>query len=396
MISPVLSVYILKPKPTILFTSLLLLVGGSIAFWWSADVQQPKVASTPPPIEVAPEPAVPALHEDTAAFRKAASVPDAKQSEKAARAAIQTMMERLWRVPPAQLDRIVRAYLASGEDAPTGLRFDIGTDGSITDPPSMRVALLDLLSRLAPGQAVVLGKELVQTATNPDEWAAALRCAAILYDPDETPQADHDFLVSQVSRRLGQSDWLRDPSAGFLCAFDAASLLASPDLYTKLAAIHADATLPPHTHDAASLALRDAAQNFPVTTPSFVLKNPALFASEPVFRGALLSSADVREAAMQTALLSHLAAPSTPDAELRAFLVRFPQTNWVAGVRLFSSSVKPAIPAESKAEQFTASLSVLNALLAQRADLSPETRTLLEKKTSITQARLTEINTAQR
>ena len=279
--------------------------------------------------------------------------------------------------------------MATGQDVPTGLVFGFGADGSIDDPSSLRVALLDLMMRIAPEKAVTLGKELLAITRSQDEWAAALRAASLLFDPFESPRSkDADFLVSQVRRRLAEADWLSKPSAGFLSAFDAATFLSDPSIYADMGQLHTYTRASPAVRSAASLALREAAQNDPYGFVSYVLSQPDFLSAAPALRGQLLASADVRRQEMRVGLIQYFQTSQLPREELMAFISHFPQTAWTSGVRLLSGAARPAIPAAEKPEQYAGALEVLDAIRALPGSTVGELQVLLSNRRKTTEQRL--------
>lgn len=300
------------------------------------------------------------------------------------RLALAELMEQAWKLSADELGSEVRAYFATGQDVSTGLSFDIGTDGSIDQPSSLRVALLDLLVRLAPDQAVVMGRELLPKAKNGDEWAAALKAASLLPEPNP----DRAFLVAEVRRRLTQRDWLDNPTAGFLAAFDAVPHFADEGLCGELARIYVSPQSAASTHTAAELALSETAQLHAAWFVGFMLEHTDFLAEVPAMRGTLLASADVREEAARSRLVAYFGKAGASEEEFAAFLEKFPQTTWTSGVRLFTGGLTPGLAAAEKPSQYAAAVAVIDGLRTLPIAAKQTYQTRLQSMRSTVQRRL--------
>src|SRR5258707_16335 len=86
---------------------------------------------------------------------------------------------------PYECSEGIRRFLDSGEDAQTGKGFKLRSDGSLEEAPTLRVWLLDYLSKTDPGSALEYARKVLAKKESADEWAVALRCLALLDDGSE-------------------------------------------------------------------------------------------------------------------------------------------------------------------------------------------------------------------
>src|SRR5262249_19305615 len=125
----------------------------------------------------------------------------------------------------------IRQFLDSGADAPTRQGFKIGAKGMLTEAPTLRVFLLDYLAQLDPGAAAAYAQTILQTKSSADEWAVALRNYALA---NPTPEAKR-FLQEKARDMMLYEPWQKDPSVGYLEAFDVAVYAGGPDFAPTLA-----------------------------------------------------------------------------------------------------------------------------------------------------------------
>ena len=87
------------------------------------------------------------------------------------RASLLDLKNSLAGMPKDEALAVIRGFLASGKDHPTGLSFEIAKDGSLTEWPTFRAFLLDTLAAIDPAAAAAIGREILASPTSADEWA---------------------------------------------------------------------------------------------------------------------------------------------------------------------------------------------------------------------------------
>jgi len=250
----------------------------------------------------------------------------------------QRLKSTLWAVDPHKVGDLINDFLSSGVDCPTGLEFQVGDDGFLESAPTMRTAMLDMGAMLALGELVETSLEIVRAMRNPDEVALALRNLQLV---------EHEAVPQAVSALLSRKDWARDPSDGFLEAFDIVVALDDPVLWRQLAALVTNVEVSPRTQGAAAEALRSLAQRTG-EFPALLAIETSVLASIPNLRGEMIARLSVAEAAQVETLRRYLMTPVS-SAEAQAFMGRFPNLQPETGPRLVSRLDEHLIPLENMA-----------------------------------------------
>ena len=225
-------------------------------------------------------------------------------------------------------------FLKTGDDAPTGLPFEVGPEGMMDAVPSVRSALLDLMPSLDPVAALAVAREIMNQRTSADEYALALRNMA-------WNDLDGD-LKSELSARfmdLLKSRWLDQPSAGFLEAFDIAVEVGGGAMFDRLVALAGEATA--KSNSAASRAAF-------MSLDRMIVRDRALLVTAfsgddrwmdfaPLQRASLMSRLDLMEPAQRDVFSRYLAADSLAADELEYFAKVFPNENFLYGHRLVTA-----------------------------------------------------------
>ena len=225
-------------------------------------------------------------------------------------------------------------FLKTGDDAPTGLPFEVGPEGMMDAVPNVRSALLDLLPSLDPVAALAVAREIMDQRTSADEYALALRNMA-------WNDLDGD-LKSELSARfmdLLKSPWLDQPSAGFLEAFDIAVEVGGGAMVDRLVALAGEATA--KSNSAASRAAF-------MSLDRMIVRDRALLVTAfsgddrwmdfaPLQRASLMSRLDLMEPAQRDVFSRYLAADSLAADELEYFAKVFPNENFLYGHRLVTA-----------------------------------------------------------
>lgn len=251
----------------------------------------------------------------------------------------------------------ILAFLASGEDAPTGLPFVVGPDGMMELVPSLRLALLDLLPSLDPLSALKIARKLMDQKTTPDEYALALRNLAWNdLNGDLRPELTGRFLD------LLKMPWLDQPTAGLLESFDIAVEIGGSLMIDELISV---------TRDAAADSNTAVSQAAYISLDRLVLRDPALLLAAfadpkaldfaPQQRASLLSRLDITEPKQRELFARYLSDFPHAAGELDYFSRLFPNANYLYGHRLVTADdATPAIAQVAAAD--TRVLAELNKL----------------------------------
>jgi hypothetical protein len=231
---------------------------------------------------------------------------------------------------------ILRAMLDRGVDAATGLAFKIGPGGNLIGSPTLRVWLLDLLGRLDPAAAADYAATIYARSRSADEWAIALRNdwrVAASQGKIEGPRA-------RALELLHHEAWARDPSAGFLEAFDlcVASLAweALPRFETWLAPGQ-----PKALRTGAWIALDRLAMEGPTDFLPALSTHERWLATQPAMRAGLMARANVATPVERTAVETYLRRGDLAPAEGKRFLELFPNVSATVSYNLVTTARTP-------------------------------------------------------
>ena len=245
---------------------------------------------------------------------------------------IEEMTTMLWTGDPSQVGAAIRAFLDSGRDAATGLPFRVG-EGILALSPSLRVALLDLLERLDLGEAADYAEVIVGRMEQPDEVAVALRTLMHLSDEDPRRQ----LAMTGVDRLLQRADWKKQPTGGYLEAFDIATQTENTVTWKRVLALTSDHDAFEGTQAAAGL----AAHTLAVRSPEFrqlIARRDESTVMSPIMRGQLMARLDPRIPEELAALNTFVTDPAMTQEEAQAFAANFPSQRDLVGFRLVSDT----------------------------------------------------------
>ncbi len=230
----------------------------------------------------------------------------------------------------------IRAELASGRDAATGLGFKIAAGSALSETPSARVFLLDELARLDPAAAAELARSILATKTSADEWAVAMRNLARV----ENNEGGRAFLEGKMRELLTHEPWQREASAGFLEAFDVAVYLRTTNLVPELAALVRQTDNRAVSH-AAYLTLDRLTIETPAQTLARLAEDPALMTGREVTRANYFARAEVGDAAQRALLESYLLDARRSPEELKTLAGLFPNANFMISQNLLTTVSTP-------------------------------------------------------
>lgn len=239
-------------------------------------------------------------------------------------------------LPPSTAAIVIRGFLDSTNDAPTHLAFGIGSDGFLAESPSLRVFLLDLLARLDAKVAAAYAKRILETPTAPDEWAVALRNLAL---GDPGPESSL-FLEEKLMEMLRNEEWVNNPSAGFLEAFDVAVHLGGTNLVSPLTALVRSKENPAVAH-AAFLALDRMVIQQPAEVLAVMQQQPEMMQGREQTHANYFARADVSDETQRALVEDYLLDPARHEAELTTFAGVFPNANFMISHNLLTQSATP-------------------------------------------------------
>lgn len=239
-------------------------------------------------------------------------------------------------LPPDRAAEALVAFLETGDDEPTGLGFEIGEDGVMTETPTVRAAAIDLLGQTDPPQSVDYSRKLLRLTESADEYALALRnlgwgCPELVAK---------DELSQGFRSMLAHSEWRSQPSRGFLEAFDIAVAAGSVADVAPLLESRPFGVAEPALSRAAFVALDRMMLAQPETIVASFRKNPALLADTPFHRASLMARLDPRVGSQRDLLESYLMRNDHDPEEIQYFSEIFPNPNRFFSNRLVTTPEK--------------------------------------------------------
>ena len=226
---------------------------------------------------------------------------------------------------PQARAQALRQLLETGQDAATGLDFEVGNHSLLAGWPTMRVFLLDILSTADPELAAATARHLLDQTDSPDEYATALRSLTRA----GIARADDSELVSRFGQMLDHPQW--DQSRGFAEALDLARVVGSVEAVGKLVAWNGNP-------DLKSMAMDEFAAEHPQAMME-VLSDESTVTGN--FRARLMARADPADAGQLAAVDTYLRSPDRTDEEAAVFLKLFPLRSATTGFRLYGAPPSP-------------------------------------------------------
>jgi hypothetical protein len=214
----------------------------------------------------------------------------------------------------------IRGFLEGGDDRPTGLSFEIGDDGSLSEWPSFRTFLLDALLAIDPAAAAAIGRDILATPTTADEWVLALRNLA------RTEGATADFLRGKTEELIANPGWQANPSIGYLNAFDVLVHVEATESTPLLSGLIQRKDRKDLAH-AGFLTLDRLVQRQPADVLARLAADRDLHASRPEMVAQQFARADLRDPAQQAVVKQWMLDPARSPTELRSFAGVYPNNN---------------------------------------------------------------------
>ncbi len=246
------------------------------------------------------------------------------------------LRSQLSKLSPGVASTVIRRFLDSGHDSPTHLSFTVSPSGFLNDAPSLRVWLLDYLAQVDPPAARDYAKLILNAANSPEEWAVSLRNYALA---DPTPEG-RAYLEEKMRLMLQNDSWQKNPSMGFLEAFDVAVYVGGNGIIPMLTQLVRQTDNQALSH-AAYLALDRLALQDPKTLLGELQQQPDLMKGREATRGNYFARADVRDVQQKALLENYLLNPQLGDEELNAFAGTFPNANYMISNNLLTRTETP-------------------------------------------------------
>lgn len=341
--------------------------------WWQRPTTAPlPSAARPPTIIPAPASVLAETNRQTiqASFEVLRAAPDAA----AGRTTLEQLRATLAALPPAEASALIRKFLDGKTDAPTHLGFKVASNGSLGEAPTFRTFLLDELARIDPAAAAEYAQTILARMDSPDEWAVALRNLA----RGDTSDAARARVAEKFSQLLAASDWQKNPSVGYLEAFDVAVFLGDKKFIPPLSGLLAQKENLAVAH-AAYLSLDRMVINNAAQTLTTLADQPELMAGRENTRADYFARADVRDDSQRTLLENYLLNPKLGAAELQQFIGTYPNANFMISPNLLTVNNTPDHAALARRDKI--SLQVLEQWLADPrfAALRPQLETARQR-----------------
>ena len=239
-------------------------------------------------------------------------------------------------LPVGIASREVRSFLASNKDAATSLDVTVKPGGLLGDASSLRVFLLDYLGQIDRAASGVMASQLLSHYTTPDEWAVSLRN----YAWANPGPAGEDYLRGKARELLSNDEWVRNPSSGFLEAFDTIVHAHGHTLAPELARLVRDKENKATAH-AAYLTLDRLTLAEPSAMFKQLVEQPGLMQGREQTRANFLARADVRETYQRALVEKYLLDPTRSAQELATFAGLYPNANFMISNNLLTPTVTP-------------------------------------------------------
>lgn len=224
------------------------------------------------------------------------------QKGQATEADLSALRQQLFQTNPKLAIQAILQFLATQRDAATGAEFALGAGGLLQNAPTLRVALMDWLGKIARDsrlpEAAVFSRALLNSKTSPEEWAISLRNVAW-----QDPQSG-TFLSAKLREMLLDSDWRKNPSAGFLEALDVAVFVKDPQWVGPLASLLRDPQ--PSLQRAAAVALDRLSEAAPLEVMTYLNAHPETSAARPLVRADYFAKADLSQPLHREAVETYL------------------------------------------------------------------------------------------
>jgi hypothetical protein len=333
----------MKRKFPIIIVTLAALIGVGLVSWfrlplWLAGkavsgYSSREKAGNPPVLKPHPVVPIPVQLDDICAELKASKDPATT------RAILTRLRNLLNSLPPAVASREVQAFLASNKDAATNLDLTIKPGGRLDDSSSMRVFLLDYLGLVDKQAAGAVALRVLSHYTTPDEWAVSLRNYAWAHPGPDSG----DFLKTKARELLANAAWVKDPTAGFLEAFDSIVYTNDTSLTAALSTLVRDKDNRAAAH-AAYLTMDRLVIDSPTPMLKALVGQPDLMKGRELTRANFMARADLGQPGQRDLVEQYLLDPTRDPRELATFAALYPNMNY-----MISNNLLTQTPTQSEA-----------------------------------------------
>ena len=230
----------------------------------------------------------------------------------------------------------MRRFLDSRADAATRLGFKVTASGALDEAPTLRTFLLDEMARLDPVAAAEYAKVILASKDSPDEWAVALRNLA----RGDTSAEGRALLEQKAVELLQHEPWQREPSVGYLEAFDTAVFVGGTNLMPALSDLIRRKDNQAVAH-ASFLTLDRLVINAAGPVLTALQAAPEWMEGREQTRANYFARGDVRDPRQREILENYFSNPKLGAAELEAFAGTFPNANYMISANLLTENRTP-------------------------------------------------------
>lgn len=272
----------------------------------------------------------------TAKFHEIAGRVKAAPDAATTRQQLAELRARIASMPTNAAVADLRRFLDSRADAPTRLGFKVARSGGLDEAPTLRTFLLDEMARLDPAAAAEYAKVILASKDSPDEWAVALRNLA----RGDVSAESRALLEQKAGELLRHEPWQREPSVGYLEAFDTAVFVGGTNLMPALSDLIRRKDHQAVAH-ASFLTLDRLVINDAAPTLAALQAAPDWMEGREQTRANYFARGDVRDPRQREILENYFSNPKLSAVELEAFAGTFPNANFMISANLLTENRTP-------------------------------------------------------
>lgn len=314
--------------------------------WWAIRIERMEPISRPKPVAMRGDqpPAGLKLGPETMGradrgledLRKLQSLLAAGLKSEDARSALDAAARALRGLPREEAVAALRALLDSGANAPTGLKFKLGPGGALIEAPTLRVWLLEEFGQLDVGSAASYAQRIFARHESADEWAIALRNEWHAL----APTGNIESVRAHALELLGDSEWAKQPSVGFLEALDVSVATMAWEGVPRLEEWLAP-TQPRALRAGAWVALDRLTMEVPADFLPALALNRQWLATQPLLRAGLMARADLNEDRERLAVEAYLQREDIVGTEGKRFFELLPNVSATVSYNLVTTARVP-------------------------------------------------------